>query len=425
MNRKNPFVRGAPRDTRGFALPLALLGLVVISVLVTGVLLSSTTEVALSGAHRDAAVDLYSAESAIEAYVAEHGTALEAVSGVSFNPTGKRAMRIDVARLRMDSVETNDRGEAIFSVRAKPANGGRTVTAMIRVPLVRGIGLAPESAITSGATNVHIGGSSLISGKQNRDLCTEGPDSVAAITLTNDVKSKNIDSSNVVGDVKTTDYDRYELARRLFSPSSLDQLADGADVKIKQKPTGNQAGKAESNTSVANPLEPSATPWNWGCPLDVMRIMGLTPCVNDSDVNYYPVVAIDAKEFPANKVSLAGDHGQGVLIVLNGDLDLTAHFSYKGIIVVEGSTTIQGGSGQGGSKGSAKIEGALISFGDVTLENPDDPDTGEETKVTGGAVVSYNFCAIQSANQAINKKQDLRRSSALAHPTFAWSELVR
>ena len=70
---------------RGVALPLALLGLVGVSLIVTTALLTSSTEYAISSAHQDATRALYIAEGGLQAYVAEYGSAL--APGVSGSNT--------------------------------------------------------------------------------------------------------------------------------------------------------------------------------------------------------------------------------------------------------------------------------------------------------------------------------------------------
>jgi hypothetical protein len=69
------------RGEGGIALPLALLGLVSMSLLATTALITSSTELAISTAHRSATAALYSAEGGLQAYVAGQGAALERDAG--------------------------------------------------------------------------------------------------------------------------------------------------------------------------------------------------------------------------------------------------------------------------------------------------------------------------------------------------------
>ena len=58
-----------PLGRRGIALPVALLGLVAVSLMVTTVLLTSSTESAVGAAHVDAARSLYTAEQGLNTFV--------------------------------------------------------------------------------------------------------------------------------------------------------------------------------------------------------------------------------------------------------------------------------------------------------------------------------------------------------------------
>src|SRR5688572_11463397 len=123
------------RDERGVALPLALLGLVTVSLLVTTALVTSSTELAISGAHRDATEGLYSAEGGLQAYVAERGTTAQNDAGqgeFTFAPAaGGPRVRVSVVQLgsRLNPDQTRLR---LLNVMARPAaNGGRTVSALI------------------------------------------------------------------------------------------------------------------------------------------------------------------------------------------------------------------------------------------------------------------------------------------------------
>ncbi|HEU0053443.1 MAG TPA: hypothetical protein VFQ39_09715 [Longimicrobium sp.] len=139
-------------------------------------------------------------------------------------------------------------------------------------------------------------------------------------------------------------------------------------------------------------------------------------------------MAIDAANSDGSRgsVSVQGDYGQGMLVILNGDLRITGGFRYKGIILVEGNTDIHGGSG---GSGGSKIEGALLGLGDLEIcgdnssgECQNSSGEGDGTDISSGAVIQYNRCAINAVQDAINNNpiQDRPRSQ-----TFAWYELVR
>src|SRR5688500_17498727 len=99
------------RNERGVALPLALLGLVSVSLLVTTALVTSSTELAISGAHQDATAALYTAEGGLQAYVAQNGTTLQNDAGdAAFDytpPGGGPRVRLSVTHMGTQSVTAN------------------------------------------------------------------------------------------------------------------------------------------------------------------------------------------------------------------------------------------------------------------------------------------------------------------------------
>ena len=75
---RRPRLAPTPLGQQGIALPLALLGLVAVTLLVTTVLLTSGSEFAVSASQKEADRSLYSASGALEDYVAG-----QAASGVT------------------------------------------------------------------------------------------------------------------------------------------------------------------------------------------------------------------------------------------------------------------------------------------------------------------------------------------------------
>jgi hypothetical protein len=160
----------------------------------------------------------------------------------------------------------------------------------------------------------------------------------------------------------------------------------------------------------------------WGCPADMV-----SSCPSGTTTKF-PLVAIDAANSDGSRgsVSIQGDYGQGMLVILNGDLRITGGFQYKGIILVEGNTDIHGGSG---GSGGSKIEGALLGLGDLEIcgdnnsgECENSFGEGDGSDISSGAVIQYNRCAVNAVQDAINSNpiQDRPRAQ-----TFAWYELVR
>lgn len=414
-NRQSPLSR---LDRRGIALPLALLGLVAVSVMVTAALLTSSTEAAVTNAHRDATQTLFQVEGGIQEYIADQGANLTAVSGASFTPTSGPELDIDVWRLHRDvvvgGVPTN-RERIVYAVRAEPDGGGRSLVAMVDVPIDL-LNLNINAGATLG-NNTKISGSIDINKSSN--LCAGQVAGTAvlhaagtSLTLSGQAKT------NIGSDTATYAGNREALAKHTLNGLDLIQIADHGDIKF---------GRRWTDTAFTGlPGKPNGSNTdkriNWGCPTEL-----ITSCPGTSGTRF-PLIAIDASTASGarGEVKIQGDYGQGMLVILNGDLRITGGFVFKGIILVEGNTDIHGGSG---GSGGSKIEGALLGLGDLEIcannssgECENSIGEGDGSDISSGAVIQYNKCAINQVQQAINNNPI---QSAPSTPTFAWFELVR
>ncbi|HEX2202110.1 MAG TPA: pilus assembly PilX N-terminal domain-containing protein [Longimicrobium sp.] len=406
-------------DRRGIALPLALLGLVAVSVMVTAALLTSSTEAAVTNAHRDATQSLFQVEGGIQEYVATQGADLSAVSGATFTPTSGPDLDIDVWRLHRDVViggAVTNRERVVYAVRAEPDGGGRSLIAMVDVPIQ-----LMNLNINAGATlgnNTKISGSIDINKSSN--LCAGQVAGTAVLhaagtTLTLSGQAK----TNIGNDTSTFAGNREQLAAHTLNGLDLIEIADHADVKFGRR----WFPDAPFSTLPGKPNGTQTDPRiNWGCPQEL-----ITGCPGSSATRF-PLVAIDASTASGarGEVRIQGDYGQGMLVVLNGDLRITGGFVFKGIILVEGNTDIHGGSG---GSGGSKIEGALLGLGDLEIcgdnasgECENSIGEGDGSDLSSGAVIQYNKCALNEVQQAINNNPI---QAAPSTPTFAWFELVR
>jgi hypothetical protein len=107
---------------------------------------------------------------------------------------------------------------------------------------------------------------------------------------------------------------------------------------------------------------------NWGEP-----ILPTDPCFD-----YFPII------YRNGNLKLQGGRGQGILLV-EGDLEATGGMVFYGPVMVTGTLSTSGNSGQG-----AKFFGGVIA-GNVALD--------DLSKLAGGALVSYSSCAIHRALQ--------------------------
>jgi hypothetical protein len=408
MTMSNRFARLAA-DRRGVALPVALFGLVAVSLLVTTALLTSSTEYAISAAHRTAAGSLYNADAALEQYVFDRaqlgGVYMQATqNGVAAGPDG-RNYSMQVSRLSWTNVDAPPAGTVqateLFSIVAQPQDGrGRGVGAFLR--LLRSAARLSTN-INAGATSggdIKITGSSFISdGRSGVNYCnTTDNQSDYAVQVT---QGSTIDSKakNLEGATNVTDYNKSELASRVLGPGvTLRSLADQAQIKFGPRWNKPDFGGRPSSASG------TATDYDWGCP----AALGIS-CPNTAASLRHVVVGIDAH---GGSVSINGDYGQGMIIILNGSMSIQGNFVFKGIILVEKDMDIRGGSGGQDSK----IEGAVVSFGQSSTI---------EDNLSGNATIKYNFCAIQDAERAMNQNALQTAPQGRVGSTFAWYELIR
>ncbi|MGI9189060.1 MAG: hypothetical protein ACR2F9_02855, partial [Longimicrobiaceae bacterium] len=287
-------------DQGGIALPLALLGLVAVSLLVTAVLVSSSTEVAISSAQQDATRDFYRVESAIEGYVAQNASAFNPVASVDFTGAGSGPVRLGVSQLARTVTQTTNSTtiRRTFSIRGQPLSGGQPQGRML-VAMVDDEVTIPtfttniEGAATITSKEVRIGGSSFVSGKTDTRLCAGDPakaDTVAAVTLAKDSQNVDIKAKNIDGGLdevkKDTLRSRAELAAYVLNGLTPYEMAEFATIKFKSvdgNPAWPSGAKPNSSFSRSNKL-------NWGCPLKLYQVFDPGgACEADGDETYTPV----------------------------------------------------------------------------------------------------------------------------------------
>lgn len=412
-----------PLGSRGIALPVALLGLVAVSLLVTTVLLTSTTEVAVSSAQRDAARGLYQANAALEQYIA---TRVQSAAGTTrFTEAGGSATvsgatyAISLARLARglttfgtDSIVAAE----TWSIIAQPSTAsadsgrGRAVGALFRARrTLKNVRINVNAGATSGG-NIDIGGSSVVSDGSTGQVGCDSAKAGYAVEVTAGSKitagAKNLEGKGDTLGIQKTDL----MNRVLGTGVTLDDVAQSASLKF--GPMFGDTFPTWSNNKRPNDsysLTTSDSMYNWGCPSADVQTKKNT-CSSATGASRFVVVAIDAKDI--GSVKLNGDWGQGVLMILHGSLEIAGNFVFRGIILVDQDLKITGGNGQY----DGKIEGTIVAFG----ENSNVTDN-----VNGNAMVRYNRCSINDAQNALNNRRIDDMPQVVSAPTFAWFELVR
>jgi Tfp pilus assembly protein PilX len=397
------------RSRRGVALPLALTGLVVVSLLVTSAVLTSSTESAIAGAQQGSARSLYDAEGALNQRLRDMLTAGTGLSAGQVNvvlPENQRTVRITTTVFRNVLNAAGDTRTITASLLAEPLNGanqpfGRAVVAMVQqTASFNTMSLKVNEGAVVG-TDLTVGGNSKVI-----DRSTQCADSVGggAVMHAAGARVNESGSGEISGAIRSSANSGQAFVNQILDGRSLTDFANLANIKF-----GAMFGQAAFPTNAHPAFNNANTKLRWGCPAS----MGVT-CSDTVQAKYYPVVAIDAQ---GGAVDLQGDHGQGIIIVLNGSLQITGNFKFKGIMLIDGYIDMSGTGGQTGSK----IEGAVVAFGNNTNQR----SRVDESETQGNAVISYNRCEVNAAQEAYNKMA--RNNPTYAFPTtaFAWYELVR
>jgi hypothetical protein len=399
------------RDRRGVALPLALTGLVVVSLLVTTALLTGTTESAISSAQANGTRSLYDAESAMQNYLSTvMGTGqglqagertLELVDG-----SNRRDVRITTSLLE-NRTPTPDTRVLTAAMLAEPLGPdgnptGRAVVAMVR----QDANYATMSLnVNEGAvvgSDLTVGGNSKVIDKSTQCADTVG---AGAVLHADDTNVRESGSGDIQGAVRESRYSGQAFVNHVLAGRTLPQFAQLADIKF-----GAMFGTRAFWNSARPSFNADSLRLRWGCPLG----MGIDCGSAGTATTYYPVIAIDAG---GGVVDLQGEHGQGILIILNGSLQITGNFRFKGIMLIDGYIDMSGTGGQTGSK----IEGAVVAFGNNTNRN----SRVDESETQGNAVISYNRCEVNAAQEAYNRRARENPTYAPPTATFAWYEVVR
>jgi hypothetical protein len=296
----------------------------------------------------------------------------------------------------------------VYSLVALPQDGrGRGVGAFVRT---RREAPRLNANINAGATSggdLKVSGNATISdGRSGENYCNAA-DSTSdyAVQVTKGAKidlGENAER-NLEGAADTADFTKGQLEGVILGPNlTLQSMADMAQYKF-----GRRWNAPDYVTTVIEGTNTvgADTMYNWGCPQQLLS--GFT-CPNTSAARFR-TVAIDAG---GGSVKINGRYGQGVIIVLNGSLEIQGNFTFKGIILVEKDMFIRGGAaGQ-----ESKIEGGVIAFGSSSTV---------EDNITGTATIKYNTCANAEAMNAFNQNALQSANQRRNGATFAWYELIR
>jgi hypothetical protein len=428
MKRFRRRLAPTPLGREGIALPIALLGLVAVTLLVTTVMLTSGTEFSVATAQRDAARSLYTANGALEGYVAQQaqanvvnrfseGTAAFTYSGTNYTLTVAQLVKKVTPAAGLNPM-TQDETWSLIAAPTAPAHG-RGVGALLRVRRTLATSRLNVSAGFTSGGNVNVGGSAKVSdGSTGQVGCDSAKTSYSVeVTAGSTVTSGN---NNLEGSSHVSTTAKAGLMQSVLG-TSLDSLAMNT-ATIKFGPMFTAAGKCPDRTGGVCPTWPNNkrpndsdfsltgadSVYNWGCPKDDI---GNQTCTT-AGKSRFVIVAIDATGLNQSTVNLNGDWGQGVLMVLHGSLEIQGNFVFRGIVLVDKDLRITGGNGPF----LGKLEGTVVAFGDNSTVTDN---------VLGNATIRYNRCSINDAQNAMNNRLIDAQQQVMSNPLFAWYELVR
>lgn len=387
------------RGRRGVALPVALVGLVVMSLLVTTVLLTSTTEGAISAAQANGARALYNAKGGLSEVLR---AAMVAQTPL---PTGQQTLQLAESRQRVRVTTALLRSEVpdvalpnvwtrTYSLTAEPVNAagqttGRAVVAMIRQERKKPDPLAMNitSAITLGG-DMHVNGNAFtVSGRSTACGANGGVDAVRAasdseITTNNTNHLQNFkgyeNGQNTTGmtAIERSNLSRQQLAKNVMSGRSVEEIIATVPLAQKFGPRWHTTGNNRT----------------WDGVLDA----------TDGGV-----AVIDANR---GTVEIKG--GSGVVIIVNGNLLMKGNSSFSGIIIVEGNFSLSG---------NPTVTGALVS---LAMQGENEIQQDDSAIANGSITVQYDKCAIDGALQKFGDVAHTAPATIMG-TTFAWSKVVR
>jgi hypothetical protein len=413
-------------DRRGAAMPVAVLSLVALTLLVTGMLLTSATEVVVSVGQRDAATNLYAAEGAIEAWIATRGADLSPGTVVEWTAPGAAVpVRIEVQRLAAELPGVAPGRHSLYAIQARPAAAphGRSATVLVRKredTLPRFAPLVATAVVAGGSSRVAAGtgGGPVVIDGADHPLCHGGdPSAGAAVLLSSDAVLEAGAPDLILGDSLRAAAGGATLAASVLGGISLRDLAWGAEIRF-----GRYFHEA--------PLPPGAvvvsgspdSRLDWGCPADLVESVRAAssaaprPCASAAAAGRWVFAAIDAGN---GHVTLSDHHGQGVVVVLNGDLHLTGGFVFRGLILAERRILVSGG----GAGWPPSVDGALVAVDGVQI---DPALTPPGLGTAGHRAVRFDRCAVDRAVQAVESAGGERwRAAGVLGRSFGWFEVIR
>lgn len=359
----------------GFALPVALLAIMVIGAIVTGGFYASSQESRISTSS-DLGNQAF--------YVAEYG--LEEALGTWMNE--ELADVGDSLVLDPETVTTGGQtlgsytltirrmGTTLFlvssegQVQAGPRTARREVGTLVRTmtPTMP----APTALAIFGGLSV--GGNSYIRGHDN---CNPS-DTLAGVTAYDSTLVENKKTDHITGAPpidENTGLDTTALSD--FGALQLADLIAAANITYSAGESENGMAPVTTVDGEGNAVCDESVSSNWG------DASGIGPCAD-----YFPIIHAEGD------LHLRTGGGQGILIV-DGDLQASGNFDFYGVVIVRGELFTTGTGNH--------FEGSVIVQGNGSLDS--------ESTTLGNSLVQYNHCTTQSAFNAALRPRPLASRS--------------
>ncbi len=391
------------RQRQGVALPVALFGLVVVSIMVTAALVTASTELTLSRAHQAGIAELYEADRALESFVAQRAgipadSADRLAAGSYAVAVGGKGYSVSVGRVFQgvpEAVAGGFEAREVFSLLVSPASGrGRSVGAFLELSrLASDISFHIDSGLTLGG-DIAISEDASIGDGASLDVACDSSQVGEAVRHAEGTEvSRQGDGHQMYGGIVQDTRTSGELMEHVLNGHDLAELSERATIRF--GPMFGEAPFAGVVSQLAGDSE-----YRWGCPTALV-----TGCTTPQ-ATFYPTVVIDAD---GEAVDISGDHGQGILVILNGDVRLGGDFQYAGIILVEGAIHLAG---------TSRVEGGVVAMGEVA---------GAETgaSLSGSSSIRFNRCQIVEAQRALTIASVDSAPQMMGSPTVGWFEVIR
>jgi hypothetical protein len=360
---------------RGFALPVAVFGLVVVGVLVTGGFYLARQETRIGIASERATAAFYIAERGANEVMAEWD-----IDAFGSLPNWGTAVAADTSADGIWSVNVTRMTPRLFfllvngSVTQGDAVLGTAGRMLGYVARLTSPSIQPQAALSTVGT-ITVGGSSVISGYDSipgewGSAYCDAPAPPVAGVLVDSLSNIIFDGKKqeTLGDPEFLENNHLTADSLLnFGDALWEELVGMAD---KVYPDGQYVKQMHQDSILLNGSYTCATADDWG-----------VPRFNWGDPNnpagacggYFPVIYAKG-----DLIVEASDFGQGILLV-EGDLTFKGGFEFYGPVIVRGTVLTEGTGGH--------FIGGLIAA-NVSLN---------ASSVLGDAVIQYSTCSITRA----------------------------